>query len=84
MTAIGTLNGHKKGVWDLKFSPVDQLLVSGSGDKMVKVWNVGLKQCVATLQGHGSAVVKVSWLNAGLQIASAATDGVVKLWNLKK
>jgi len=60
------------------------LLVSASSDKTVKVWNVGLKQCVATLQGHASAVVKVSWLNAGLQVVSAATDGVVKIWNLKK
>lgn len=35
-----TLNGHKKGVWDIAFSPVDKLLVSASGDKTLKVWNI--------------------------------------------
>ena len=46
---INTLNGHKKGVWDVAFSPVDRLLVSASGDKTVKVWNIGNGTCVATL-----------------------------------
>jgi U3 small nucleolar RNA-associated protein 13 len=35
-----TLTGHKKGVWDCAFSPVDKLLVSASGDKTVRVWNL--------------------------------------------
>lgn len=81
---VTTLNGHKKGVWDCAFSPVDKLLVSASGDKTVKVWNLSNSSCIATLSGHLTSLVKVSWLNMGLQVASASVDGVVKVWNLKK
>jgi len=81
---VQTLTGHKKGVWDCAFSPVDKLLVSASGDKTVKVWNLTNGNCIATLQGHLTSLVKVSWLNAGLQIVSASVDGNVKIWNLKK
>lgn len=61
-----TLNGHKKGVWDCSFSPVDKLLVSASGDKTVKVWNLTNGTCIATLSGHLTSLVKVSFINAGL------------------
>lgn len=81
---VQTLVGHKKGVWDCAFSPVDKLLVSASGDKTVKVWNLASGSCLATLQGHLTSLVKVAWLNAGLQLVSASVDGVAKVWNLKK
>ena len=59
-------------------------MVSASGDKTVKVWNLTSGQCIATLSGHQTSLVKVSWLNVGLQVLSASVDGVVKVWNMKK
>lgn len=44
-----TLAGHKKGVWDIAFSPVDKLLVSASGDKTLKIWNLQNGTCISTL-----------------------------------
>ena len=45
------LKGHKKGIWDLEFSPSDKQIVTVSGDKLMKVWNIsGDKgECIATL-----------------------------------
>jgi U3 small nucleolar RNA-associated protein 13 len=45
------LKGHMKGVWDLEFSPSDKQVATVSGDKLLKVWNIGAEkpQCVATL-----------------------------------
>ena len=79
-----TLKGHSSGIWDVAFAPTEQLLVSASGDKLCKVWNVTTGECLATMQGHTSALVKAAWLNVGLQIATASVDGIVKVWNFKK
>ena len=48
------IKGHMKGVWDIEFSPADKAIATVSGDKLVKVWNIGGEKatCMATLQGH--------------------------------
>lgn len=73
----GILRGHKRGVWSVKFSPAGTppialaeggsssnrgLLVSGSGDKTVKVWSLSTYTCLLTFEGHSNSVLKVIWL----------------------
>ena len=36
--------------------PDGRRVVSGSGDKTLKVWDVATGKCVATLKGHSSNV----------------------------
>ena len=81
-----TLKGHISGIWDLDFSKEEKQLVSCSGDKLVKIWDISTEKstCISTFQGHNDQIIKCLWLNAGLQIATASVDGVVKLWNVKK
>ena len=35
-----TLRGHTDDVWSVSFSPDGKRIVSGSGDKTVKVWDI--------------------------------------------
>lgn len=79
-----TLKGHKRGIWDIEFSPYERILASASSDKTIKLWNVANSQCLNTLEGHLSSTVKVLWINSGLQLFSAAADGSCKIWNVKK
>ena len=80
-----TLKGHKRGVWDVEFSPYERILASASSDKTIKLWNVSNGQCLNTLEGHLNSTVKVLWVNSGLQIFfSAGSDGTCKIWNVKK
>ena len=37
---IKTLEGHKGGVIDANFSPNSELIVSGSSDSTIKIWDV--------------------------------------------
>ena len=78
------LKGHKRGVWDVAFSPFERILASASSDKTIKLWNVSNGQCLNTLEGHLTSTVKVLWINEGLQLFSAASDGTCKIWNVKK
>ncbi|KEF62786.1 uncharacterized protein A1O9_00759 [Exophiala aquamarina CBS 119918] len=109
-SVAGILRGHKRGVWSIQFSPISTaplnlpeggtsgsrgLLVSGSGDRTIKVWSLSTYTCLQTFEGHSNSVLKVIWLpprapsrdkeaqsdaNQPL-IASASSDTLVKIWS---
>ncbi|CZS94115.1 related to UTP13-U3 snoRNP protein [Rhynchosporium agropyri] len=100
----GILRGHKRGVWSVKFAPKDTpsiigesgpaagkgLILTGSGDKTIKIWSLADYSCVRTFEGHTNSVLKVAWLNLPnhedrgrkhIQIVSAGGDGLVMVWD---
>lgn len=96
---IGLLKGHKRGVWSVRFAPSTvsgsvvggeegakggRLVVTGSGDKTIKLWSLTDYSCLKTFEGHTNSVLKTLWLSAGLQVASSAGDGLVKVWDVRK
>lgn len=69
------------------------MVVTGSGDKTVRIWSLSDYSCLRTFEGHVNSVLKVVWLPApkeaekgrrGVQVASAAGDGLVKVWNAQE
>jgi len=80
---LATLKGHKKTVWDARFSNWDQLVLTASADTTIKIWNLLSFACVQTLQGHDSSVLKAQFINSGLQIISTSTDGTWRSWDLR-
>lgn len=99
----GILRGHKRGVWTVKFAPANTpvihgdkgaiagkgLVLTGSGDKTVKIWSLSDYTCVRTFEGHSNSILKVGWLqqhaegdkSKRVQFASAGGDGLVKVWD---
>lgn len=106
----GILRGHRRGVWAVRFAPKDAppipgesgvasssrgLILTGGGDKTVKIWSLEDFSCLRTLEGHNNSVLKVLWMpihppdatsaNArsqpSLQVATAGGDGLVKIWD---
>ena len=76
-SVTGILRGHKRGVWSIRFAPKDTpmiqtgdgsssgsrgIIVSGSGDRTVKVWSLSTYTCLLTFEGHSNSVLKVVWL----------------------
>ena len=55
----GTLTGHRRGIWGLKFSPNSQTIATCSGDNTLKLFNLLDKTCLKTLEGHDFAVLSV-------------------------
>lgn len=67
---MGTLRGHKKGIWCVRFSPVDQCVATSSADSTIKIWALSDLTCVKTFEGHTSSVLKFSFMSRGMQLIS--------------
>ncbi|KAL4873216.1 hypothetical protein BDV12DRAFT_98835 [Aspergillus spectabilis] len=75
-SVLGVLRGHKRGVWSARFSPRGTpiltaeaksstnrgMILTGSGDKTVKLWSLSDYSCLLTFEGHTNSVLKVLWL----------------------
>ena len=49
---VGVIKGHRGVVQCLALSPDQSMLVSGSGDSTIKVWDPIKRTCLRTLSEH--------------------------------
>ncbi|MBD2607963.1 serine/threonine protein kinase [Scytonema hofmannii FACHB-248] len=77
-----TLKGHSSDVNSVTFSPDGQMLVTGSDDRTIKLWNLTTKQEIRTFKGHTSWIYAIAISPDGQTIASGSVDKTIKLWNL--
>ena len=83
------LTDLKHSVNSVCFSADGDLLVSGSGDKTLKIWSKGSSgnfECKSTLTGHSERVNCVVFSPNGKVIASCSGEGYmrdnsVRLWD---
>ena len=64
----------------LVYSPDGAVLVSGSYDATIRLWDIGTGEQLGTLEGHTYAITSVAVSPDGSAIASGSYDGTVLLW----
>ncbi|POR35641.1 Polyadenylation factor subunit 2 [Tolypocladium paradoxum] len=78
------LEGHG---WDAKtvdWHPTKGLLVSGSKDHLVKLWDPRTNRCLTTLHGHKSTITKVMFEKVrGMCLATSARDQTARVFDLR-
>ncbi len=88
-----TLNGHagffeedqdetEVDIRALAFTQDEKILVSGSEDKTVMLWNTQNGVERATLRGHEGWITAVAFSLDGKTVASGDTNGVIKVWDV--
>jgi len=83
---VRTLTGHTGGINAValaKTADNRDIIISGSEDKTVKVWDLESGQCLYTLTGHTSAINAVAVTPDGRR-AISGTGHKIKIWDLEK
>lgn len=78
---IKFLKGHTNYVFCCQFSPNSNLIVSGSFDESVKIWDVQKGKCLRTLTAHSDPVSGVDFNRDGSLIVSGSYDGLIRIWD---
>ncbi|MDE0317967.1 MAG: WD40 repeat domain-containing protein [Candidatus Poribacteria bacterium] len=89
---LKTLTGHEKpkalyeghtdvSITSFAYSPDSKTIVSGGGDKTVRLWNARTGGNIRTLTGHTEAVRAVAYSPDGGTIVSASRDKTVRMWD---
>jgi len=81
LPASHTLQGHSAVVLSVQVHPVFTVVVSGSEDGSIKVWDHESGDYVRTLKGHTNSVTNLDFSPTGAFLASSSTDLSVKLWD---
>lgn len=76
---ITTLRGHVNRVYQLSWSSDSRLLVSGSADSTLKVWNIKNQKLWNDLPGHLDEVYAVDWSPNGECVSSGGKDKLMKM-----
>ena len=79
---VAVLSGHTNEVQSLTFSLDGALLVSGSHDKTVKLWDLQTGGVIKTFCGHTGIVCSVSISPNNTILASGAWDKSIRLWGV--
>jgi serine/threonine protein kinase len=84
VTLAHTLTGHTDAVWTVGISRDGHTLVSGSGDKTIKLWDMDTGHLVRTLSEDSAAILSVALSRDGqiLTSGSYATEQAIKIWHL--
>ncbi|KAJ5026028.1 sulfur metabolite repression control protein-like protein SconB [Bipolaris maydis] len=71
------LKGHTNGVMCLQFD--DEVLITGSYDATVKVWDLKTGQVIRTLTGHSQGIRSLQFEDS--KLITGSLDNTIKIWN---
>ncbi|KAI8340413.1 WD40-repeat-containing domain protein [Blakeslea trispora] len=76
---LKVLSGHTDGVMCVQFCDASNVLMTGSYDKSVRIWNLETGELIRTLNGHTRCVRALQFDEA--KLVTGSMDHTLKIWN---
>ncbi|XP_064480757.1 WD repeat-containing protein 48-like isoform X2 [Ornithodoros turicata] len=77
-----TVTNNKDSIYSLAMNPPGTVIVSGSTEKVIRVWDPRTCQKMPKLKGHTDNVKALLLNRDGTQCVSGSSDGTIRLWSL--
>jgi len=78
-----TFDNHEDYVYSCSFSPDGQYILSGGGDRILRLWNVKTGKEEKQYVGHSSGVLSCIFSRDGKHIISSSNDLSVCIWDVE-
>jgi WD40 repeat protein len=75
------LRGHSNYVRTVAFSHDSKLVLSGSEDRTVKLWDATTSRCLQSFEGHTGSILSVAISHDSKLVLSGSDDYTMKLWD---
>jgi WD40 repeat protein len=81
---VGKLEGHRRFVTGLVFTPDGKKLISSSADYTIRIWDWPERRPAGMFRGHRDEVDGLDVSPDGKTLASRCKDGTIHLWDLSR
>uniref|UniRef100_A0A671KZS5 WD repeat-containing protein 48 n=1 Tax=Sinocyclocheilus anshuiensis TaxID=1608454 RepID=A0A671KZS5_9TELE len=77
-----SLSGNKDSIYSLAMNQTGTVIISGSTEKVLRVWDPRTCAKLMKLKGHSDNVKSLLLNRDGTQCLSGSSDGTIRLWSL--
>ncbi|KAI8561797.1 hypothetical protein RHMOL_Rhmol04G0369300 [Rhododendron molle] len=82
MQHIKKLRGHLSAVYCAIFDRSGRYVITGSDDRLVKIWSMETAYCLASCRGHEGDITDLAVSSNDTLVASASNDFIIRVWRL--
>src|SRR5258706_15232019 len=79
---VRRLEGHSGLIHSVLVTPNGRLIVSGSADKTIRVWQLDSGRLLHTLEGHTASITSLAVTPDGRSIVSGSLDKTIRVWDI--
>uniref|UniRef100_A0A183BZ38 WD repeat-containing protein 48 homolog n=1 Tax=Globodera pallida TaxID=36090 RepID=A0A183BZ38_GLOPA len=77
-----SLRGTKNSIYSLAMNECGTVIIAGSTENLLRVWDPRTCQKIAKLRGHNENIRAISVNRDGTLCLSGSSDGTIKLWSI--
>ena len=72
---------HRGLITVARFSPTTDVLATGGGDKVARLWDAATGVQLRVFRGHVRGVLDLAFSDSGELVATASSDGTARVWD---